>query len=198
MENSAADFIVVGGGLSGSVLAARLKQGKPSLKVVLIEAGPNLTHDPRTKTFGAGLTLPNTSFDWAFPTVPQTATDNRTHTIGAGKALGGGSLLNYGGWGRACSNDYDLWASVVEDEEWSFNSMLPYFRKTETFYDGSANKNVHGFDGPIQVTSPNVCEPKRDYGMREPLYKTWTEAGVSYNKDPTDGSLLGISQALEN
>ena len=97
MAQLTGDFVIVGGGLAGSALAARLKQRRPSSHVLLIEAGPDLTQDSRTKTFGAGLSLLGTSVDWAFTTTPQANTSNRTHTVDAGKALGGGSLINYGG-----------------------------------------------------------------------------------------------------
>ena len=198
MATSVADFIIVGGGLSGCVLAARLKQGRPSSKIILIEAGPDLTQDARTETFGAGLSLLGTSADWAIPTIPQAQLANRTQNVNAGKALGGGSLINYGGWTRACRNDYDLWAAVVQDNGWSFETLLPYFRKVETFYDGSADPKIHGFRGPVHVTSPAACEPKRNYDLRDPLCKIWTEAGVSTNNDPGNGSNLGLSQALES
>lgn len=164
----------------------------------MIEAGPDLTEDSRTKTFGAGLTLLKTSADWAFPTTPQPNTADRVHTVDAGKALGGGSLINYGGWGRACSNDYDLWATVVGDDSWSFNSMLPYFRKSETYYDRNADPKFHGFHGPINVTSPAACEPQRKYKLHDPLFSAWSEAGVKLNKDPGDGTLAGISESLES
>ena len=198
MTDTVADFIVVGGGLTGSALASRLKQGDSSLKVILLEAGPDLSHDPRTKTFGEGLTLVGSSIDWAIPTKPQPNTSGRVHTITAGKALGGGSLINYGSWSRGCSGDYNQWASVVGDDAWSFKSLLPYFRKSEAYYDSEASPTAHGFDGPIHVTSPTASDPRRKYELRDPLLSAWSQAGVDFNKDPSDGSLLGISEALES
>ena len=76
--------------------------------------------------------------------------------------------------------------------------MLPYFRKTESFYDRNADPRFHGFDGPINVTLPAVCEPQRRYSFRDPLLSAWREAGAEFNEDPGDGTLLGMSAALES
>ena len=76
--------------------------------------------------------------------------------------------------------------------------MLPYFRKSETYYDSKADPKIHGFRGPITVTSPTACEPQRKYPLRDPLFSAWSEAGAKLNTDPGDGTLVGISESLES
>jgi choline dehydrogenase-like flavoprotein len=113
------DYIIIGGGLAGSTLAGRLSLKKPSLKILVIEAGPNVADHPLTASplacFGAHFSPQ----DWAYTTVPQAHLDNRECYNSAAKALGGGSAINYGTWTRGNSADYDQWAEMVGDRGWS-------------------------------------------------------------------------------
>lgn len=103
------DFIVVGGGLAGSVISNRLLHKDPTLKILLVEAGPNVNGlesiaYPNTST-GAG-----SDIDWAYMSVPQANVDNRSVAAPAGKALGGGTAIN-GGKSRLLPN---LTTHVIE------------------------------------------------------------------------------------
>ncbi len=193
-----ADYIVVGGGLTGCVVASRLKQGDESLNIMLIEAGPDSSGDSRVKTPMAGFALSYSELDWADQTVPQPHTYNRSFYSTAGKTLGGGSVLNYGGWSRGDATDYDEWARAVRDSRWSYQGLLPFFKKSEHYYDPNADPDQHSFGGPMHYISVAASDPERQYPLREPLRAVWSELGLQYNPDTNGGSLAGISELEEN
>ena len=94
MENSSHDFIVVGGGIAGSVVASRLHECFPNLSILLVEAGPKVTEDSsgiETKP------LVGSDLDWKYSTTPQQHLNQRVCSNNAGKVLGGGSVINNGG-----------------------------------------------------------------------------------------------------
>ncbi|BCS24209.1 GMC family oxidoreductase [Aspergillus puulaauensis] len=197
MASSEADYIIVGGGLTGCVVASRLKQRDPSLDILVLEAGPDPSNNPNVKTFPGLFSLLDSDLDWSYATTPQANTANREHTVHAGKALGGGSTINFGGWSRGDSRDYDLWATTVGDTRWGFKGLLPYFRRSESFFDHSADPAYHGFEGPVRVTSVSESDPKRRYPLREPIRDAWLELGEKFNPGVGSGQLSGIVEFLE-
>ncbi|KAK1676767.1 GMC oxidoreductase [Colletotrichum godetiae] len=135
------DFIVVGGGLAGSVISNRLLHKDPTLKILLVEAGPNVNGlesiaYPNTST-GAG-----SDIDWAYTSIPQANVDNRSIAAPAGKALGGGTAINGAAWVRGHTVDYDLWAE---------EGQLPYMKLTEKFFDASISPSQHGENGSMII-----------------------------------------------
>ena len=198
MAPTEADYVVIGGGLVGCALASRLRQGDKSASILIIEAGKDATGDPRTLDPKGCFALSGSELDWAYHTVPQPDTKGRTHYNAAGKVLGGGSTLNYGGWSRGNAADYDEWARVVRDSRWSYNSMLPFFKKSENHFNPDSDQQQHGFTGPMHYASVSASDPKRKYPLREPIRAAWTELGVKYNPDTNSGTLLGLSEVVEN
>lgn len=196
-EQVIADFIVVGGGLTGCVVASRLKQRDPTLDVLLIEAGNDPSSNPNVESFAGLFSLLGSELDWTYPVEPQKNTNDRSHTVNAGKGLGGGTVINFGGWSRGDAADYNQWAEAVGDQRWSYKGLLPFFRRSETFFDARADPNQHGFDGPVRVTSVSASDPKRKYPLREPIKNAYTELGVEYNPDGCSGNLAGICEFLE-
>ena len=192
------DYIVVGGGLTGCALASRLKEIGSSISVLLIEAGPDATEDPRTVTPLGGLALGQSELDWSYHTVPQKNTNNRRHYNGAGKVLGGGSVLNYGHWSRGDASDYDDWSRVVGDSRWSYDGMLPYFRKSEHHFNAETDKQQHGFAGPMHYIPVSASHPGRRYPLRDSIYAAWRELGLAHNSDANIGKVAGISEVEEN
>ncbi|KAI0867568.1 choline dehydrogenase [Hypoxylon argillaceum] len=194
-----ADYIIVGGGLTGCVIASRLSQSSQKPKVVLLEAGSDPSGNDAAKTFLTGLGLLGGEFDYSYQSDPVATTANRVHSLNAGKALGGGSLLNFGGWLQADSADYDEWAKLVEDKRWSYEGLKPWFRKTEKFYGLEADTDEHGSNGPMYVTSVSAAESgARTYPLREPVKQGWSELGVPLNLDKKDGSITGLTEMWEN
>ncbi|KAF1969959.1 choline dehydrogenase [Bimuria novae-zelandiae CBS 107.79] len=181
MESTTADFIIVGGGLTGCVIASRLAQAASSPSVILIEVCPDPTGEPGTDTVLAGLGLLGGKLDYAYQSEPAAQTTRRVHTLPAGRTLGGGSILNYGGWLVADSKDYDAWGKAVGDERWSYAGIKPWLDKTEKHFD---------------VTSISD-DPERTYPLRDPVANAWKELGV-VSADGSNGSMTGLSELKEN
>jgi len=186
-----------GGLIKGCALASRLQQDNPSLHVLVIEAGKDPTGNPDVSSIMGTFALGSSELNWNYVTTPQENNNNRTHVESAGKALGGGSVINYGGWTRGDFSDYDEWARVIGDDRWSYQGMLPYFQKSEHYYDSKADAKLHGFDGPIHVISVSASDPKRVYELRGPVRDAFVEIGVPRN-DLSNGSMAGISEYAEN
>ncbi|KAL2822304.1 hypothetical protein BDW59DRAFT_102510 [Aspergillus cavernicola] len=199
MSKNTHDYIIIGGGLAGCTLAGRLSTKNPSLKILIIEAGPNVSSHPLTASplacFGAHFS----PLDWAYMTVPQTHLDNRECYNSAAKALGGGSAINYGTWTRGNAADYDRWAESVGDAGWSYKGLLPHFRRMETCVDSKGVETaVHGVEGPIYNVSISGSGEERRYPLREPLRAAWERVGVEGVEDANGGSPLGLGELIEN
>ncbi|KAA8650330.1 GMC family oxidoreductase [Aspergillus tanneri] len=200
MDSNSHDYIIIGAGLAGCALAVRLAQSQKNIKILLIEAGSNVVDHPLT---GAPLACFGAHFsplDWAYTTVPQTHLDGRQCYNSAGKAVGGGTATNYGTWTRGNAVDFDLWARVVGDPSWSYEGLLPYFKRTETktHFDPAVDSAVHGVDGPIHNVSVSTSSPDRKYPLKEPLRAAWERLGVKVVQNPNGGSPLGLGELVEN
>ena len=193
-----ADYIVVGGGLTGCALAARIQQKAPSLVVLLLEAGVDASDNPQTRDLAGGFALAGTDLDYKYKTVPQSNTEERIHNITAGRVLGGGSILNYGGWARGDAADYNQWAKAVGDQRWSYQGLLPYMKMSENHYRAKDCPQQRGSNGPMRVVSVLESDPKRKYGLRQPIKRAWEELGLHENPKADCGSLKGICSLLEN
>jgi choline dehydrogenase-like flavoprotein len=194
-----ADYIIVGGGIAGCVIASRLKQGDPGLSVVLIEAGQDPIGHPLTSEPLACFAAHYSDLDYAFKTVPQAHLDGRQCYAAAAKALSGGSAINYGTWTRGPAVDFDRWAEEVNDDTWGYKNLLPYFKKTERCTaDPSLNPEQHGYEGPIHIVSVSKSDPKRKYPLREQLERAWCELGALRVADANDGKPLGVTELVES
>jgi len=151
------DYVIVGGGSAGSVLAARLSQN-PAVSVCLIEAGGG-GRDIFVRAPALVATMVSGRpriHNWAFKTVPQPGLNGRRGFQPRGKALGGTSAINAMLYVRGHPADYDDWADLGADG-WDWASCLPYFRRAEANAWGA--DALHGGDGPLQVCDQNA--PRR-------------------------------------
>ncbi|KAF4620899.1 hypothetical protein D9613_001210 [Agrocybe pediades] len=128
------DYIVIGGGTAGLAVANRLTEN-PNVTVVVLEFGQNVEDFPEVfipGMIGAGRAF--TELNWAYQTVPQPALQSRQPVINAGKALGGGTIINSMIFPRAERAQYDSWGAINNnDPNWTWDNLLPYFKKLEDF-----------------------------------------------------------------
>ncbi len=144
-----ADLIIVGAGSAGCVLANRLSEGG-RYKVVLVEAGPRDTNPWIHLPIGYGKTMWDKRINWAFYTEPDPNMNNRRIYWPRGKVLGGSSSINGLIAIRGQRQDYDHWEKLG-NLGWSWQSVLPYFRKLESNSDHAADQS-HGTHGPLPVS----------------------------------------------
>ncbi|TDE39756.1 GMC family oxidoreductase [Antarcticimicrobium sediminis] len=151
------DYVIVGGGSAGSVLAARLSED-PSASVCLLEAGGAGKHILIRAPAGVVAMLPGYGkiSNWAYQTVPQAGLNGRRGYQPRGKALGGSSAINAMLYVRGHRSDYDGWADLGCDG-WSWDEVLPYFRRAENNENGA--DAVHGGAGPLQVSDQKDPRP---------------------------------------
>ena len=157
------DYVIVGAGSAGCVLAYRLT-ANPAIRVLVLEAGGRDTHPLIHVPIGLGKIWEHRMFDWGYDTEPEPRLDNRRIEAMRGKVLGGSSSINVMAYVRGHRGDYDRWAQNG-CRGWSYAEVLPYFKRCESWEKGE--NAWRGGDGPLSVIGTR---------NRDPLFDGWLDA----------------------
>src|SRR4051812_13676710 len=177
------DYIIVGGGSAGCVLANRLS-GDPAVKVCLLEAGPADRSPFIRMPIGIIFMMMSKALNWRYYTEPQGNLNDRRMYWPRGKTLGGSSSSNAMVYTRGHAQDYDHWAALG-NKGWSYADVLPLFKRAENHERGATD--YHGVGGPLNVAdlrSPNLLS-----GV---YIKAGVEAGHVRNNDFSGASQEGV------
>ncbi len=178
-----ADYVIVGAGSAGCVLANRLS-ANPAVKVVLLEAGGRDLNPWIHIPVGYFKTMHNPAVDWCYRTEPDPGLNGRQLDWPRGKVLGGSSSLNGLLYVRGQPQDYDRWAQMG-NPGWAWDDVLPLFKRSENQERGA--DDFHGTEGPLSVS---------DMRLSRPICDAWVEAaqaaGYPFNPDYNGASQEGV------
>ena len=177
------DYVIVGAGSAGCVLANRLS-ADPSVSVLLLEAGGEDKYWWIHVPAGLPYLLGNKEVDWCFQSEPEPYCDNRNTPVPRGKTLGGSSSINAMCYIRGHARDYDIWRQLG-NVGWSWEDVLPYFKRIEHYPRGASA--AHGADGELHVQENRV---------RWEIVEAWKRAAIEYGIPETDDHNAGDNEGV--
>jgi choline dehydrogenase len=185
-EAAAYDYVIVGGGSAGSVVASRLAAARPDATVLLIEAGSDGRGVVQIVDPPQWTKLPGTALDWGYRYTPAERVNGRAIPVARGKVLGGCGAVNAMRWFRGHPDDYDAWERAGATG-WNYAALLPYFRRSEDWEGGASAQRGSG--GAMRVTRPRDPHP-----IASALVEGAAELGLAklddLNSGDTDGAAL--------
>lgn len=195
------DFIVVGGGTAGNVVAGRLAEN-PNVSILVIEAGiGNPTEVPEITTPSSAFSLRGSKHDWGYKTTmiarPDYERIEKPNT--RGKALGGSSCLNYFTWVRGSAATFDDWSEFGGDD-WTWETTKEYFDKSVSYHDDEglydpALKKV-GRNGPLHISHAELVPEAKPF--RDALTKAWVSKGEKLSEDIYSGTQAGLVHCMDS
>jgi choline dehydrogenase len=175
------DYIIIGAGSAGCVLANRLSED-PAIKVLLLEAGPRDWNPFIHMPAGLAKLVNQMGVNWDYDTAPEPQLDNRTLWWPRGKVLGGSSSINAMCYIRGVARDYDEWGQTATG--WDWKAVLPYFKRAEGNTRGA--DALHGADGPLTVSDLRHSNP-----LSQAFIDAAGQAGIPANRDFNGPEQLG-------
>ena len=174
MQGADWDYVVVGAGTTGCVVASRLAE-RPDCRVLLLDAGRGDRHLYTRVPAGQMRAFPRPDMNWLYQSEEDPSRGGRTDIWPAGKIVGGGSAINGMMFVRGHASDYDHWSSLGNDG-WSYSEVLPYFVKSESSEIGEAP--FRGKSGPQHVSRVRIDSP-----LTDAFIKAATQVGIPFNSD---------------
>ncbi|KAK8161915.1 choline dehydrogenase [Phyllosticta citrichinensis] len=194
-DSSGYDYIVVGGGTCGLVVASRLSENA-NVTVLVIEAGESVYDNEHVTSPSGYSTAFGTPIDWNYTTTAQSHAHGKTQTLHQGKAIGGTSTINGMSYTRADAAQIDAWEKIG-NAGWNWDNLYPYYRKHESFEipnqqqeNGGSSyvSSFHGFQGPVKVGWP-LDQSANALGST--MQSTYEALGIPASEDVNGGDLRG-------
>ncbi|UVO13850.1 GMC family oxidoreductase N-terminal domain-containing protein [Mycobacterium sp. SVM_VP21] len=192
------DFVVVGGGTAGCVVAGRLAEN-PNVRVLIVEAGVGNPWDlAGVTTPGTAMELRHSQYDWDYKAkfVDRGVWERIDKQDTRGRILGGSSSANYFSWIPGCKPTYDRWGEYG-GSEWTWEPLLPYLRKSASYHDDSgmfsADLQKIGQAGPLPISHNLIPELQP---FRDAITKAWTSRGEPLTENIYDGEMKGLTHAV--
>ncbi|KAF5356386.1 hypothetical protein D9758_009542 [Tetrapyrgos nigripes] len=196
------DFIVIGAGTAGSVVASRLSED-PTKKILVIEAGVDDTGNLNVQVPFFAPFAANTAVDWNYTTVPQPGLNGRSIKVPRGFVLGGSSAINYLAWTLGSKDYYNKLASITGDAGWGWPSMQEFFKRVSTLVPPTDNPTItpdqiphSNGNGPVHVNLPNIdLEPDQRFITTAKALGSSSSPNLkrfNYTTDKNTGNSLGL------
>ncbi|KAJ5932785.1 hypothetical protein N7516_007274 [Penicillium verrucosum] len=200
-DNARFDFIIVGGGTAGNVVAGRLAEN-PNAKILVVEAGVGNSKDnEEIRTPSNAMQLRNSQYDWAYKsTIVKREDYERIEKPNTrGKALGGSSSLNYFTWAPGSKGTFDMWEEYG-GKEWTWDPLVPYLRKSATYHDDdkayAPELKKIGENGPIPISHSELIPEMQTF--RNLLTNAWKSTGQPISENIFDGQMVGLTYSVNS
>jgi choline dehydrogenase len=184
MSDTTFDYVIIGGGTAGCLLANRLS-ADPRKRVLLVEAGRKDDYHWIHIPVGYLYCIGNPRTDWLYATEADPGLNGRTLRYPRGKTLGGCSSINGMIYMRGQARDYDQWAQAVQDAGWRWDNVLPYFKKHEDYYKGA--DAMHGAGGEWRVERQRLR-----WDVLDAFAQAAQQAGIPHSEDFNRGNNEGV------